>query len=798
MRPSGLVVVIGTTCSLVTAPLAADDPAPDPPRRDVYASKEGIPPPSLDAADLDLGGNERPQDLYLEVYVGDRSTGRIAHVQRRNGGLWTTGEELEALGFVVPPGAERAAGGWIALAALPGLEYRYNVESQTLHLRSPPVLRRAQRLGYEPPDAVEAHRDTGWLLSYDAYGRKLDGDEALGVTSSLRWFGGAGALDLVGVSRAGDAATGYQRLETRWTYSDPERLWTWTGGDLISGGLAWTRPVRIGGLQWRRNFGVRPDLITLPMPRFSADATVPSSIELYVNNVRQFGSEVQEGPFVVQALPRISGSGQATLIVTDALGRVTETSVPLYIDHQRLARGLTDFSFEAGVLRLGFGGTDDEYGDDPVASASLRHGVTNTLTLEGHGEAGPGLRLAGVGAVWSPANRWGLISASYAHSDGDTRGGQHALGYQWNASGYGFDVQTLRRGDGYHDLGDLHSESAAALPGLRRQDRATAWLPVDRGSVGLTWLRWFDRDGADHRTRSLSWTQTVAGRLSVTASLFDDEDGGRGGGLTVSVPLGPRLHAGASIQRSRGESSGYATLRRSAPYDGGWGWRVEAGELPGSYVQASAELRGRYGAAELGIDRRDERTGGFFQGNGSLALMDGQLFLSRRIYDAFAVVSTNGRGGVPVLSENRLYGRTASDGYLLIPELRGWQDNRLAIDPDELGPDYRVEDLETTVTPADRSGVLVEFDVAHVQPAILVLLGPRGEPVPAGTRGRLVKSGRPIIVGFDGEAYVEDVTRNDRIELAVDGVRCHYRVPAHDEHPEAVIRATLACERSSP
>lgn len=759
-------------------------------------------PPSISADDLDQDGQVRAQDLYLEVFHGERSTGLIARLRLRDGQLWASRTDLRAVGVIVPADVQVDADSLIRLDALPGLAYRYEPASQRLILQVPPALRPMQRLGYQTPGAVDVRRDPGWLLGYDAYGRALDGDRTLAVGSSLSRFGRAGTIEITGVSRVGDDAIGYRRLDTRWTYSDPERLWTWTAGDLISSGLSWTRPVRVAGLQWRRNFGVRPDLITLPMPRFSADATVPSTVELFVNNVRHFGTEVQDGPFVLDALPRISGAGQASLIVTDALGRVTQTTLPLYVDHERLARGLSDFSLEAGLLRHGFGasGGDDDYGDDLVLSASWRRGLTDTFTLEGHGEAGAGVRLGGVGTIWSPWSRWGLATASIAVSDGDSSGHQYTLGYQWNSASYGFDVLALRRSRRFRDLGDVRLDANGAVPSLRAQDRATFWLGIPRGSLAVTWLRWRDMDDHDQDTVSLSWTQNLGARLSLSASVFDDSEGGRGGGLSLTIPLGDHINASTTVRRNEDRTSLSATLRRNTPYEGGWGWRVEGGDRPGGYAQAAAEVRGRYGEALFGVDQTGDRTGSFFQGGGSVVLMDRQLFLSRRIHDAFAVVSTDGVSGVPVLSENRLYGRTNGGGYLLVPELRGWQRNRLAIDPSDLGPNYRLSELEQMATPADRSGVLVEFDVTQVNPALVVLLDPEGKPVPAGSRGRLVGTGREILVGFGGEAYVENVTEDTVIQLDVGGVRCRYRVPVKPERPSAagLRRGPLACERIDP
>jgi len=73
---------------------------------------------------------------------------------------------------------------------------------------------------------------------------------------------------------------GALRLDTNWSYSDPQTLLTYRAGDMISGGLAWTRPIHLGGLQMQRNFSLRPDLVTLPLPTASGSAAVPSTLDI--------------------------------------------------------------------------------------------------------------------------------------------------------------------------------------------------------------------------------------------------------------------------------------------------------------------------------------------------------------------------------------------------------------------------------------------------------------------------------------------------------------------------------------
>ena len=737
---------------------------------------------SLGELDLpDFGGpsdaGSSDQKLHLEIFFDQRATGQLAQLRLRDGRLHGTPAALRSIGLVVDPALSVDRDGLLALDALPGLGYRYDVAAQRLVLTVPPALRPRQTLGYQAPAPVQVTRSAGLLLNYDAYARSLDDSHTLSVSTMARWFGPAGALETSALSRAGDDADGYQRLDTRWSYSDPVRLSTWTAGDLISGGLAWTRPVRLGGVQWRRNFGVRPDLITFPVPRFTGQATVPSAVELLINNVKQFDAQVDDGPFVLDTFPRISGAGVATLVVRDALGRSTQTSVPIYVDYQRLAPGLSDFSLEAGTLRRGYASDQDRYDGDIVASGSYRRGLSDTFTIEGHGEYGPDLRVAGLGGVWAPAGRGGVVTAAVAHS-GWGAGSQRTYGYQWMNPRFGMDWQVQRRSRGFRDIGDLAEDMATPSSPLA-QDRASFWWSVPRGSVGFSWLRWRTSTGHDDRIRTLSWSQLLGKHLYANLSMFDSASSGRGYGLSLSLPLGPQRHASLSLSRPHGgRTEAVADLRQSAPYDGGWGWDARAGDRRGGFAQASAHVRGRYGEAAFGADHIAGRNGYFGQGNGSLVWMGGAGFASRRISDAFAVVSSNGVPDVPVLYENRLYGHTNARGFVLLPDLRGWQRNRVAIDPDGLGVNFRAPPLEHLVTPADSGGVLLRFDVARVQPALVTLLGRDGAPVAAGSSGRVSGSLSRFLVGLDGEAYLDDLGVATALELDGAGGRCHYTLPA--------------------
>lgn len=168
-------------------------------------------------------------------------------------------------------------------------------------------------------------------------------------------------------------------------------------GDLTTGSLPWSSAVRIGGLQLARNFAVRPDLITYPLPQFSGQAALPSSVDLYINSYKNSTTNINPGPFTLNSVPYINGAGQATVVTTDALGRQVSTTVPFYVASNLLQTGMSDFSISTGLLRRNYGLNSADYGQW-VGSASLRYGVTDWLTLEGRAEGAAELAVGGGGA----------------------------------------------------------------------------------------------------------------------------------------------------------------------------------------------------------------------------------------------------------------------------------------------------------------------------------------------------------------------------------------------------------------
>jgi outer membrane usher protein len=298
------------------------------------------------------------------------------------------------------------------------------------------------------------------LLNYDLLGTTdnvLYMKDLLRPGASLtvdgRAFSPYGTFEQSGIiNSVPDQASDAMRLNSTFEYSDQDNLTTYRAGDVINGGLSWTRPLRLGGFQAQSDFALRPDLITMPLPTLGGIAAVPSTVDVYVNNIKTFSQDVAPGPFSINNIPLITGAGNAQLVVTDSSGNVTKTTAPFFASASLLSPGLMSWSVEGGLPRLYYGSASDDYVESPVGSATLRRGIFDWMTAESHVEGGAGVVNGGLGAVVK-TGAIGVASAALAASDySGSTGVLASASYQAQVFGLTFNASSQRTFGKYNDL----------------------------------------------------------------------------------------------------------------------------------------------------------------------------------------------------------------------------------------------------------------------------------------------------------------------------------------------------------
>lgn len=756
--------------------------------------------------------------LQLEVSINGTASGLIgAFVLLPDGRMAATAAELGELGLKVT--GEPAVGDLVVVDQLPNLSYSYDASAQTINFITGDENRvtrvfDAQAGGEGRP----LNRGLGSVLNYGIFGAAGHEGGSDSEFDLIAFNGGSLSLDhrlysaygallntgIIGTTTMQDATA--LRLDSSWTTTREDMMLTGTLGDSISGGLSWTRPIRMGGLQLRRNFDVRPDLITMPLPQVSGSAAVPSTVDVFVNNVRTYSQQVPSGPFVISNIPVVTGSGDARIVVRDATGRETESVTPFATSSDLLRPGLLDYSANIGFARLNYGEASFDYGKDILASGTLRRGITNSFTLESHAEAGGELLNGGLGGVYALGN-FGMIEAAVSASTFEERQGlQVFASLETELFNVNFDISSQRSFGDYSDLaystalvGGLTQAEIDDFEPYRALDRITAgfMLPDSWGSLGFSAIHIEEGDGENSYYLSSNFSRGLPYNASLSISGFAElgGDGNYGVNLDISAPLGGWGYGSVGGLASNSGASLTATVAKPrGTEDGSYGWRtqVQLGET--NAAQGQLSYRTHYADTEFylaGVGKNVQATA---YAEGALVVADGGVFASRRIDDAFAIVDV-GAANVRVEHQNQPVGRTGKSGKILVPDLTAYEANSISIVADDLPMNADFAETEKQVTPAELTGASVHFGVKpELQSAIVVLRDTEGRPLAPGTEGVVSRTSERFVVGYDGQAYIKDLQAQNEVTMELRGKTCKAIFAYQPKPGEQILIEGVTCQ----
>lgn len=747
--------------------------------------------------------------LYLDLTVNGERIGSVVPARQVGEDLLVRIEDLRAAGVSAPATAAVDVS-WLSLGRTPGVEYRYDSNALLLEVIVPADWFAEQRLGGSRQTALRAVSNAGVSLNYSAYvSDDRDGATIGSLWSEWRAFGSAGVLTSTGMhryaeerdegSQHGVRRRGYVRFDTSWTYSNEDQLHTWTIGDLISSGQGWSTPVRLAGVRFSRDFRLRPDVITYPLPEFSGQASLPSTLDLFINGQRVRSEQLRPGPYTVSSLPFVSGAGEATIVTTDALGRQVATTLPFYASSELLRAGLADYSVSFGAIRKDYGIESFSYGRF-AGAGSVRYGLTNAITLEGQAEytstALDNFGLVGLGAVTN-VGMLGMVNGSLSRSGhANDRGWRWTFGYRYTNRGLSFGYQGARSSDDFRSLANIADGIRSS--GATSSDIVTAsWSSGRFGSIAASYVRMGTSGNAPARFLNLSHSRSLSDVFNLRIGASRDLERGED---MFSAQLFSTFGARGTFTvgtEHRGSTREYLRYARSVPSQGGIGWNLGLVDDPvgGRRTDAILALSGRYAQLEAGIAEDDSRRLGWADLRGTLLAMGEDVFAARQVTDAFVVVSTNGIGDVPVRYENQLVGYTNRRGRLLVPWVTSQYPAKFGVDPAQLPPDISIAEPEQRLTVKRRSGALLKFDMQRRPSALIRLVEADGSALAVGSQAQEIVSGQYAAVGFDGLVYFEEL--QSRVELAVrrpDGRDC--RVLLEPESPiEGFMQlGPLTCE----
>lgn len=733
-------------------------------------------------------GRAALQERLLLVDINQQQLNQtVMLLEVRNGALLVSSADLQRWRLLLPAtieGIDYQGERYFPLDAIPDVSHVYDAAHLTLTIQVRPESFTATTRSIPSSTIPLPLAPTpGGFINYDLFISQASGTSARSALFELGGFNRMGVGTHNVLANNSGERTRVTRLESTWTTDLPQRRQALHVGDILSVPGTWGRSVRFGGIQFGSNFGTQPGLVTSPQQSIAGEAVLPSTVEVMINNALVSSQQVPPGPFTLSHLPLVTGAGTIQLVVRDMFGREQVVTRSFYASQSLLREGLESYSCELGRVRENFGITSNDYGAW-LGSATYRRGVNDLLTAEVHAEVMREQATIGAGTDWL-LPRVGTISSYLAgshHKDGN--GSLLLLGVERLAHPWSLGARTQWTSSGFVQSGTVVLQP----PPLQISSANLSYADAGGGTLGFSYVAQLNRGLSAARFVTMNYSVAVGTYSALSFSVLRTLSVENSTRLFTlfSTPMGTSTSMNLNAQSVRGASGDNnhvlaATLQRNLPSGEGSGYRLQArsdGDL-----EASGSWQNNIGtytldaAHDQGIDAlRLNATGG-------IALLGGDVFLSRRIEQSFAVVSITDYPNVHVFADNQPAGITGAEGSALLPRLRPYDINSISVDQRDLPLDAEVGSLKLDAIPYYRSGIEISFPIRHANAATFTIHLENGKVLPVGATVQMVGKDETYPVGYEGEVYVSGLSPISRLRATWRNKQCEFEVgyPVSDD-----------------
>ncbi|HXZ91805.1 MAG TPA: fimbria/pilus outer membrane usher protein [Burkholderiales bacterium] len=735
---------------------------------------QNLPPSATRAA----GGPLEP--IIARIVVNSVEKGD-ATVYRSAQGTWLARPaDVGNWGLKAPESARVEIDGepYVALDRLPELKVAFDEQTVTLALQAAP--------GQLPATDIDLawRRKPGTLYPADSsmlfnYNLTALGDAGFGSRSyqgSTEFAARSGNWLLYNTTSYQDGA-GFDhrttRLLTNVQYDDRANLRRLTAGDFFTPGFDVAGSVGMGGFSFSKLYGMDPYFVQYPTAGFTAQVALPSTVEVRVDGNLVSQQLVQPGTLDIRNVTAAAGQRNVTVIIRDPYGREQVLGQPFYFTQFGLTKGLQEYSYNVGALRQRYGVASNDYGH-LAASGFHRYAFTDSLTLGLRGEGDSELYNLGPFATLT-LPRAGIVGLGFSGSERNGVRG-HATGatysYARGPFSLGYAGRTFSR-----DFAQLADE--INLPLFLKSDEfanAALFFPqLGTFSLGYASMRSYTLP--DQRSWNFGYTRSLLdARAILTFNYTRAERPVTGDSWLVSFTyyFDRITSAVGRAGGTQGSNFQSAALQKAVPLGQGYGYVVEGGRAERD-GESAAVGRGMFqlnaAHAIAGVDTFTSSDRSVEPGSsrafvaGGIGYAGGTLFASRPILDSFAVVRVGDVPGVPVYANGWLQGNSDARGEVVATNLNAFYDNDISFRAQDLPLNYAFPRSQLTVSPPNRSGSVVKFQLKAVQAVYGSLVAERaGKRAPLDLRELAVSgAGRsfPSFTGQRGEFYFEDLEPGD-------------------------------------
>ena len=775
-------------------------------------------PPSRPAVAPDNPGAGQPIQLVVKTRLNGVAKRDFVVYMTADGDFFLLLRDL--IGMGVPKSAGRiidiAGEPHMSLKSIPGAQLKFDEKTLALDIQLPPDMlpKESFDFGATLPATPIHPRAPGGFLNYQLGRTFTDGgNETYSGASELGLNVGKLLLLDNHVYSSTDGKNRAVRLQTRLVYDQPEELRRWTFGDAAAASGELGSAFNFGGIGVSKLYTIKPYFIKSPQAGFSGAVALPSTVDVYMNGARVLTQSLAPGTFNLQNLNYQGATGLSNLefVIKDPFGREQRVSFPYFFSDQLLAKGLDEYSYNAGVIRNNYGVTSNDYGRAAV-SAFHRYGVSDLLTLGLSGDATADHINFGPQAAFNTVKA-GVVTAGLAlshDSDNTTRSGAAASASHTFLSGpFSSQIFARRFSEDYSVIG--------FTPTDKPRFQGSAGVSYGTGNTGMFSLSYAVQTvyggATDQHTTTLGYSRTLAGNVSISANVSHVVDTTSGYAVFVGIsyfPASGLLVNASHVKTKDGDTADQLQYSKTPPIGEGLGYRVLAQRsVSAGAVNESISPFVQYNARAAILTAEGTSFVNGASGNsdlyqlsvaGAAAYIGDGVYFSRPISDSYALVKIEPPlSGVRVLRSSAEIGVTGATGTVFVPDLGSYQVNDVAIQSKDLPLDYSVGKSAQKIRPPLRSGVLASFGIERVR-AITGRLKIRRDGIESPLENyEMVLTGKTATARVStirgGDFYIENLLPGRySAELKVEEKACRLELTVPDSQEIVTDLGDIFCE----
>lgn len=582
--------------------------------------------------------------------------------------------------------------------------------------------------------------------------------------------------------------------------------------------------VPFSGVQVSSDDRMLPDSMRGFAPPVRGVADTNAKVSIRQGDSILYETTVAPGPFVIDDLYSTGYSGDLSVTVTEADGRVRSFLVPFASVAQLLRPGTSRFSVTAGKYR------DESLGKTPdFIQGTYQLGVSDRWSAFTGSIIAERYMALQAGVAWSTP--WGAMALdvtesqasdlAHTHDNIDTtmRGRSYRLTYSKlvDATQTNFTVAAYRfSSEGYLNFSDyaqLQSRDSASLYRQRSRFQINVNQPLGsgRGSVYLTGSvqNYWNNEQRSNATYQAGYSNGYNwGSFNLSASRTRDYQRAFETQymLGFNIPFG-RIRSNYISTNVRytnnGNSNTQVNLGGSAGENNQLNYNVYGSadkNSGGSTTSAGSTVQYRTHGAQLsagvntGKDYKQSNVGV----SGSLVAHSGGVTFSSEQGETMALIEAKGAAGARV--GNTSTAVVDSNGYALVPGLMPYRQNDISIDPKNTDDSVELETTSQMIAPRYGAIARVQYATISGTPVLLHVTRDDGKSLPMGAQVEDSEGNYMTMVGQGGRLFIRTDQNQGQLVIRWGGkehqsCRARYVLPkAADPQQRGYTLLDSACE----